>query len=99
MKKIFLALLIGFSFFNHADAQQLNNNNDDYWTVPRKPYGVRRQLYLNFCAANNDEGGREGVFSQIARLELGLPVNEAMVREAIAVIYENKDCNDFAAGG
>ncbi|MDN5287122.1 MAG: hypothetical protein JWR38_3396 [Mucilaginibacter sp.] len=72
---------------------------DTYWTSPQKPYVDRRELYLNFCAANNNDGSRDGVFSQVARLELGLPVNENAVRGTIAVVGENKDCNDFSVGG
>lgn len=72
---------------------------DIYWTAPKAPYAVRKQGYLQFCAANDTTGGRDGVFSQIARLKLGLPVNEALVREGIAFVYTGKDCNDFTIGG
>ncbi|WP_246228584.1 glycoside hydrolase family 88/105 protein [Paraflavitalea devenefica] len=59
----------------------------------------RRTAYLQYCAANDHTGGRDGVFSQIARLELGLPVNESIIREGIAFVYTGKDCNDFTIGG
>lgn len=72
---------------------------DQFWLAPQARYIERRAAFLKFCADNADIGGRDGVFTQVARMELGLPVNEKLVREAIDVVYENKDCNDFSVGG
>ena len=71
---------------------------DAYWPEPRETYAQRRQRYLEFCAAQSP-GGRTGFFSQIARLELGLAVDEAPIREGIAFVDSRRDCCDFAVGG
>jgi hypothetical protein len=100
MKK-FVFLLICVIAFSLAYSQDPTHKaaDDDYWTSPKKPYNERRLMYLNYCAANASTDPRDGVFSQVARLELDLPVNEDFVRQTIAVVNEAKDCNDFAAGG
>jgi hypothetical protein len=99
-KQYFIIIGLMIIFINATTAQTESLlPKDTYWTSPKKPYADRRELYLNFCAANNDDGSRDGVFSQVARLEIGLPVNESAVRGTIAVVYENKDCNDFSVGG
>ncbi len=72
--------------------------DDAYWPEPRETYEQRRQRYLEFCAAQSP-GGRVGFFSQIARLELGLAVDEGPIREAIAFVDSRQDCCDFAVGG
>ncbi|MCA9915779.1 MAG: hypothetical protein KC496_20635, partial [Anaerolineae bacterium] len=71
---------------------------DTYWPTPQGTYETRRQAYLEYCAAQSP-GGRTGFFSQIARLELGLDVEEQPMREAIDFMYSNQDCNDFTMGG
>ncbi len=71
---------------------------DNYWSVPQGTYAERRQQYLEFCSVQSP-AGRIGFFSQIARLELGLDVDEAPIREGIEFIYTNQDCNDFTMGG
>ena len=72
--------------------------DDVYWPEPRETYEQRRQRYLEFCATESP-GGRVGFFSQIARLELGLEVDEAPIREGIAFVDSRQDCCDFAVGG
>lgn len=73
---------------------------DDYWLTPQAPYNERRQLYLDYCDSHQANiGGRQGIFSQIACLEKGIPVNEKIVREAITFVYSTRDCNDFTLGG
>ena len=42
---------------------------------------------------------RVGFFSQIARLELGRPVDEQAFRKAIDFVYSRRDCCDFSVGG
>ncbi len=71
----------------------------EYWSTPRADYDERRQLYLEYCAAQAP-GGRTGFFSQIARLELGRDaVDEDPIREGIAFVDSRQDCCDFAAAG
>lgn len=72
---------------------------DEYWQRPQKSFEGRRRDYLSFCAANATEGGRDGIFSQLARFQLDLPVDEALLREGIAFVYTEKDCSDFTIGG
>ena len=71
---------------------------DTYWSEPQAAYDERRRLYLAYCAAHSP-GGRTGFFSQIARLESGLDVDEGPIREAIAFVDSRRDCCDFAVGG
>jgi hypothetical protein len=99
MKKTLLILVLS-TLLGPAFAQsETNVMQDEYWTTLKKPFNERRLLYLNYCAANKNDGSRDGIFSQVARLELGLPVSEEAVRGTIAVVAENKDCNDFSVGG
>jgi len=71
-----------------------------YWTEPVIPFDERRRLYLEYCAAAPARGGRVGFFSQIARLELGRgPLDEAPIREALAIIDRREDCSDFSIAG
>lgn len=75
---------------------------DTYWATPQGTYEERRQQYLRFCAAHGGSGFkaiRTGFFSQIARLELGQPVDAAAIREGIAFVDSRRDCCDFAVGG
>ena len=72
--------------------------DDTYTSEPWSTYDARRQRYLEFCA-DQSPGGRTGFFSQIARLELGRPVDEAPIREGIAFVDSRQDCCDFAVGG
>jgi hypothetical protein len=73
---------------------------DEYWSSPQGTFEERRQAYLTFSASDSSEAGfRVGFFSQIARLALGLPVDEAPIREGIAFVDSRRDCCDFAVGG
>jgi hypothetical protein len=72
---------------------------DAYWSKPHGTYERRRSLYLKYCASQSP-GGRNGFFSQIARLELGREhVDAGPIREAIEYVYSGQDCNDFAIAG
>jgi hypothetical protein len=73
---------------------------DTYWSEPQEAsYEQRRSLYLQYCAAHS-LGGRDGFFSQIARLELGQQaVDEDPIREAIKIVDKRMDCSDFSVGG
>ena len=72
---------------------------DTYWSKPHGTYERRRSLYLQYCASQSP-GGRNGFFSQIARLELGWEhVDVKPIKEAIEYVYSGQDCNDFAIAG
>lgn len=72
---------------------------DLYWPTPQLDYDQRKALYLEYCAAQTP-GPRLGLFSQLARLELGRgPLDEASILEGIAFVDSRQDCCDFAAGG
>jgi hypothetical protein len=98
---LILFFLSSLFYINNANcAIQKSNTDDEYWYNPKMDFEQRRLLYLNYSASHSAVGdGREAVYGQISRLELGLPLNEAIIRESIAYIYTNKDCGDFAAGG
>ncbi|MEZ4669872.1 MAG: hypothetical protein R3E39_18360 [Anaerolineae bacterium] len=77
---------------------------ETYWATPRATYAERRQQYLEFCAAHDEESwlgkyARIGFFSQIARLELGQPVDEAAFQATLEFIDSRADCCDFSVGG
>jgi len=72
---------------------------DDFWKNPQGTYNDRKQLFLNFTATNGIKSGMMAVFNQIVRSEKGLLVEENYVQESINLIYQNHDCNDFAANG
>ncbi|MBN1877031.1 MAG: hypothetical protein JXA33_22605 [Anaerolineae bacterium] len=76
---------------------------DTYWSEPQAAYEERRRLYLNYCAMHAPDtrfpGRLMNFFSQIARLELGLDVDEGSIRESIAFVDSRHDCCDFAVGG
>ena len=73
-------------------------SEDAYWSTPQLDYDQRRQQYLEYCATNTPTG-RTGFFNQIARLELGLLVDEDAIRAGIAFVDSRLDCCDFAVGG
>ena len=71
---------------------------DTYWSTPQMPlFEDRRKLFLEYCVANPD-GWRLAFTSQIARLELGLPINEALFMEGLDYVDSRFDCCDFAVG-
>ena len=77
---------------------------DTYWSQPQATYDERRQQYLEFCAEHASENQRRnflrtGFFSQIARLELGLAVDEEPIYEALNFVDSRRDCCDFSVGG
>jgi hypothetical protein len=73
--------------------------SDPYWPAPQGDYASRRQSFLHFSAAAQPVGGRTGFFSQISRLALGQPIDEAVVYEALQFVTERQDCADFSAVG
>src|SRR5690554_5823274 len=73
---------------------------DDYWLEPQAEFKERKQIYLDYASQNHRNiGGRQGVFSQIARMENDVAIDERLVKEAIDFVYSNRDCNDFTMGG
>lgn len=85
----------------HTQPQIISGTKaDDYWLSPQASYSDRKNLYLDYCVSHQENiGGRQGVFSQIACLEKGVALDERIIREAIAFVYSNRDCNDFTLGG
>lgn len=72
---------------------------DPYWSYPRAPLTRRRARFLEYCAAASPDGDT-GFFSQIARLELGVPISgEGPIREGIEFVASRRDCSDFAVAG
>jgi hypothetical protein len=74
-------------------------SEDEYWPEPQADFEERRKAYLEFCSTHA-RGGRNGVFGQIARLELGdRPIDDTVFREAIDFVRSNVDCTDFCVAG
>ncbi len=73
--------------------------SDSYWLTPQGDYTSRRQAFLGFSATAEPVGGRTGFFSQISRLALGRPIDEAVVYEALHFVESRQDCADFSAVG
>ncbi len=76
----------------------------DYWSTPHSTYEERRQQYLEYCANQEYDGwlgkyARIGFFNQIARLELGLSVDETLIQAALEFVDSRRDCCDFSVGG
>lgn len=67
-------------------------------TSPRTDAVEQRLQYLRYAAAES-RGGQIGFFSQIARLELDLPIDEEPIREALTYVAARFDCSDFAIAG
>ncbi|HEU5088891.1 MAG TPA: hypothetical protein VFT99_15660, partial [Roseiflexaceae bacterium] len=78
--------------------QTHDTHADPYLAEPSGSYEERRIDYLEYCAAHAP-GGRTGFFSQIARLELGRPIDEQPFQEALALVDARVDCSDFSIAG
>jgi hypothetical protein len=65
----------------------------EYWAEPRGDYLSRRRAFLEHSAAAQPSG----LHSQIARLELGRPLDEGAIRQGVATVRDRKDGADFAA--
>ena len=66
---------------------------DLYWLNPQKTINERRALYLDYCVSNSRDG-RDGIFSEIARLEKGRPLNDTVLKQALDFYYWwDKDLN------
>lgn len=70
------------------------NSRPTYHAEPDRIYSKRRIQYLNYCAERSSQGRSDnvwsklnGIWSQIARLELGKPLEEKAIRDAIDAIY------------
>lgn len=70
-----------------------------------KDMDKRRRLFLEYSAANTSgsrpgrKGASTGFFGQIARLELGLGIDNKPIEMAIDYVNERYDCSDFAVSG
>jgi hypothetical protein len=67
----------------------------DYAWEPKGDYAARQRAFLEHAAGANPAG----LYSQVARLELGRGIDEAAVRAGIATIRERRDGADFVANG
>jgi hypothetical protein len=81
-----------------SSAQEIKINSDIYWFNPQKTFKERCALYLDYCISNPG-GGRNEIFSQVAFLEKGFPLNDSILKQSIDYVYSGKDCNDFTVGG
>ncbi|HOP58213.1 MAG TPA: hypothetical protein PLR52_02230 [Bacteroidales bacterium] len=81
-----------------ARSQSFQELNDEYWYLPGGSYEERRTAYIDFCSSNAPASGRVGIFAQLARMEKGLPLDDATLKDAIEYVYSNADCNDFTLG-
>lgn len=73
--------------------------SDEYWTSPRGTYEERRIQFLDYYSENGVETGLYGVFRQAARAASGRSLELDNMRDVIAVIRSNHDCNDFTLNG
>ena len=71
-------------------------NADEFWLQPQSDYASRQRAFLEFSVEGDTAEGREAIVSQIARLELARgPVDEGIIREAVAFVDARYDCADF----
>ncbi len=92
MKYTFLSILLAWLFAAPMQAQA----PDEYWNSPRGTYEERRTQFLDYYAENGVEKQLYGVFRQAARAAAGRPLEVENMRDVLAVIKSNRDCNDFA---
>ena len=59
----------------------------------------RRRKMLDYCARARVGEGYDSFYSQIGRLELGQPIDEAPFRVAMAFVDKRGDCSDFCVAG
>ncbi|MCD8183191.1 MAG: hypothetical protein LUE99_08975 [Bacteroides sp.] len=91
MKNTILIMLLACLFALPTQARQ----PDEYWSSPRGTYEERCKQFLDYYSENGVEGFLYGVFRQATRAAAGLPVEEDNMKEVLAVIRSNHDCNDF----
>lgn len=92
MKYTLVSILLAWLFATPMDARK----PDEYWTTPRGTYEERRAQFLDYYSEHG--GGVHplyGVFRQAARAAAGRPLEMDKMREVLAVIKSNRDCNDF----
>jgi hypothetical protein len=84
-----------------APTEQAPGALPPYMPPPAGTYEDRRRALLQHCTTTPARAGlgTNRIFNQIARLDLGLGVEDRVVRDAIAFIHSNRDCNDFTLGG
>ena len=66
----------------------------EYWDVPHGDYEGRQAAFIRY-AANAEPSP---LHAQVARLELGKPLNEKAIRDGVALVRARKDNADYAAG-
>ena len=89
MKMLLLVLL---SVLSPMAAEALRIGGQE---APRDDYGARLHEYLEICVYGDSLGG-EGLWTQLARLELGVgPIDESIVRDALDFVAGRNDTADF----
>src|SRR5688572_14775576 len=74
-------------------AGEVATNAGDYAAAPKGDYASRQRAFLEHAAAANPAG----LYSQVSRLALGRPIDEAAVRKGISTVNDRRDGADFAA--
>src|SRR5690349_1828914 len=67
----------------------------DYAREPKGDYAGRQQAFLEHAARANPSG----LYSQVARVALGKPLNEEAIRAALVTVRDRRDGADFVANG
>src|SRR5688572_27742657 len=67
----------------------------DYAREPSGDYASRQRAFLEHAARANPSG----LYSQVARLALGKPLNEEAIRAALGTVRDRRDGADFVANG
>lgn len=91
MKHTILAVLLVWL----VAAPMQSRERDEYWSTPRGTFEERRAQFLDYYSENGAEKKLYGVFRQAARAASGRPLEMENMREVLAVIRSNHDCNDF----
>jgi hypothetical protein len=67
----------------------------DYAREPKGDYAGRQQAFLEHAARANPSG----LYSQVARVTLGKPLNQEAIRAALVTVRDRRDGADFVANG
>ena len=67
----------------------------DYAREPQGDYASRQRAFLEHAAGANPSG----LYSQVARVVLGKPLNEEAIRAALGTVRDRRDGADFVANG
>jgi hypothetical protein len=68
-------------------------NGAEYWHAPQGDYEGRQKAFLEYAASAQPSP----LHAQVARLELGRPIDEKAIRDALPMIRERRDNADYTA--